>query len=167
MLLMIALLPACAGASTPPVQPLFSFHISPESGNSDTTFTFSAVWEAVTPYNIPPDQINVDFYVEPAGSIHGGGIVLLPVDGSCGRTTCIYAATVGSRQLSSGTLMVIATDPVSGITDRQPLTITVSGNDNTGFVLPPDHTGLFYIASGILGLALICILVMLVRPKTS
>jgi hypothetical protein len=163
--ILMAVVIANAGASTPPVRPVLSFNIVPESGTTDTVFTFSAVWEATVPFNLLPEDIQIAYYIVPAGSEHGGGIYLSPVVGSCTKATCTYAATVPGNQLFNGTFKVIATDPVSGVTDSKILSIT-PGSGNPGYGIPAAPPSVFLPISGIVGLVLLCILVLLIRKKT-
>lgn len=163
-LVFMALIIASAGASSPPVQPILSFHIVPGSGSLDSVFTLSATWDAVVAYNRAPDQIKVDVYAV-NGAQHTGGISLEPVNGACSRTSCIYAASVPGRLLFTGQLKLIATDPESGVTDSKTLMVD-PGRGYTAGEPPATPPSLFGPVSVIIGLVLICILALVIRTKT-
>jgi hypothetical protein len=62
--------------------------------------------------------------------------------------------------------MLIATDPLSGATDRQMISIPPHSKGNSGFFTQGEHDQMFLLASVILGAFLVFVLALLVREKT-
>jgi hypothetical protein len=158
--------PMVCMASTQPVQPSLSFEVSNPSASQNGSLTFSATWNGYVSYNIPPEQIMVSVFFEPDGS-RLGTFPIPRLNGVCtSENACMYRTSVKYEDFPSGTFMLIATDPLSGATDRQMISILLHSDGNTGFFTQGEHDQMFLLASAMLGIFLVFVLALLVREKT-
>jgi hypothetical protein len=62
--------------------------------------------------------------------------------------------------------MLIATDPLSGATNREMISVPPHSDGNPGFFTQGEHDQLFFSSSAILGAFLVFVLAILVREKS-
>jgi hypothetical protein len=152
-------------ASTPPVQPSLSFEVPDPSASQNGSLTFSATWNGYVSYNVPPEQIIVHVFFEPDGS-RLGTFPIPRLDGVCtSENICVYRTSVKVEDFPSGTFLLIATDPLSGATNRQVISIPLHSDGNSGFFTQGEHDQMFLLSSAILGAFLVFVLAILVRDN--
>jgi hypothetical protein len=158
--------PMVCMASTPPVQPSLSFEVSNPSASQNGSLMFSATWNGYVSYNTPPEQIMVSVFFEPDGS-RLGTFSIPRLNGVCtSENACMYRTSVKAEDFPSGTFMLIATDPLSGATNREMISVPPHSDGNSGFFTQGEYDQLFFSSSAILGAFLVFVLVLLVREKT-
>jgi hypothetical protein len=164
--LSILFVPMVCMASTPPVQPSLLFEISNTFASQNASLTFSATWKGYVSYNKPPEQIIVSvFFVKDGSPL--GSFPLPRLDDACtSEDTCMYRTSVKVEDFPSGTFMLIATDPLSGATSRQMISIPPGSMGNIGFFKQGEHDQMFLLSSAILGIFLLFVLAVMVREKT-
>jgi hypothetical protein len=152
-------------ASTPPVQPSLLLEITNVSASQNASLMFLATWNGYVSYNIPPERIIVYVFFESDGS-RLGTFPLPKLDGKCtSENTCLYRTSVKVEDFPSGSFMLIATDPLSGVSNRQIISIPLHSNANVGFFNQGEHDQTFLVTSAFLGAFLIFVLSILVREK--
>ncbi|MCK9581650.1 MAG: hypothetical protein M0Q92_14560 [Methanoregula sp.] len=157
--------PMVCTASTPPVQPSLLFEITNASMSQNASLMFSAAWNGYVSYNKPPEQIIVYVFFEPDGSRLGTFPIPRLNDKCTSENTCMYRTSVTVEDFPSGSFMLIATDPLSGVSNRQMISIPPHSTTNIGFFKQGEHDQTFLLTSAILGAFLVVVLAILVREK--
>jgi hypothetical protein len=163
--LFFLILPISCTASTLPVQPSLLFDIPNLSAGQNTTVTLSVTWNGYSPFNKPPEEIIVDVFSVPDGSQLGSVPLPKMVGGCTSENTCRYHTSVDLEDFPSGTLMLIAADPLSGSTNRQMIFIPLHDDGNSEFFKQSEHDQRFLLTSAMVGVFLVFVLAILVRKK--
>ena len=157
--------PMVCMASTLPVQPSLLFEILNLSASQTASLMLSVTWNGYVSNNTPPEHIIVSVFFVPDGS-RLGTFPIPRLDGVCtSENTCMYRTSVKVEDFPSGTLMLIATDPLSGASNRQMISIPLHSKGNRGFFTQGEHDQMFLLTSAILGAFLVFVLAILVREK--
>jgi hypothetical protein len=164
--LFLLFFPIVCIASTLPVQPSLLFEISNLSARQNTTVTLSVTWNGYVSFNKPPEQIIVEVFSVPDGSRLGSFPLLKMKDACASENTCMYHTSIEIRDFPSGTLMLIAEDPLSGAINRRIISIPLNGRGNSEYFKKFEHERLFSVISVICGAFLVFVLAILVRVKT-
>ena len=163
IIILALILPTSVFASNPPQEPSLEFQINGSSANASAPLFFDIVWQRQYSVNIPPDTIMISIFSVPVGS-RLGAFLIAKSDNECTSSDmCLYRREILPSDLPSGTLMLVATDPNSGATGHQ--MITIPGNSGGSFTLigSLDQDNLFFSISAIL-IAILCgMLAFLVR----
>jgi len=163
--LLLLFFPMVCMASTPPVQPSLLFEIPDPSASQNGSLMLSVTWNGYVSYNTPPEHISVSVFFVPDGS-RLGTFPIPKLNNECtSENTCLYRTSVKVEDFPSGTLMLIATDPLSGASNRQVISIPPHSKGNRGFFTQGEHDQMFLLTSAILGVFLVCVLAILVREK--
>ncbi|MCK9590798.1 MAG: hypothetical protein M0Q91_02140 [Methanoregula sp.] len=157
--------PMVCMASTPPVQPSLLFDIPNPSPTQNAPLDLSVTWNGYVSYNKPPEQIIVFVFVVPDGSRLGSFPIPKSDDVCASESTCMYRTSLNAQDFPPGTFMLIATDPLSGASNRQVIAISPHRDGNSGFFKNYELGQMFLILSGVLGAFLIGVLAILVRKK--
>jgi len=158
-------IPIVCMASTPPIQPSLLFEISNASASQNASLVLSATWNGYVSYDKPPEQIIVNAFFVPNGSPLGS-FPIPRLNNMCkSENTCIYRTSVRVEDFPSGTIILIATDPISGASDRQMISIPLHSNGNIGFLKQGEHDQMFLIISAMIGIFLTFVLATLVKEK--
>ena len=157
--------PRVCMASTPPVQPSLLLEIPNSSPAQNARLELSVSWNGYVSYNKPPEQIIVHVFFIPDGSRLGSFPVPRLDDVCTSESTCIYRMALKAQDFPPGTFMLIATDPLSGASNRQVIAISAHSDGNHGFFKNYELGRMFLILSGVLGAFLIGVLAILVRKK--
>ncbi|MDD1696179.1 MAG: hypothetical protein LUQ54_04700 [Methanoregula sp.] len=160
------LLPAVCMASTPPVQPSLFLAISNTSAIRNDTLTFSARWNGYVSYNKPPEQILVNVFFLPGGSPLGTFSIPRLDDICISEDTCLYQTSLDVQDFPSGTFLLIASDQLSGATNRQIISLLLHNKGNIGIFKQYEHEQVFFLASAILGIFMVLVLVVMVREDS-
>ena len=163
--LFFLIFPIVCTASTLPVQPSLLFEISNPSASQNATLTLSVTWNGYVSYNKPPEQIIVDVFSLPEGSRLGTFPIPRLEDAGKSENTCMYRMSVEVEDFPSGRFMLIATDPLSGATNRQMISIPLHSKGNSEFFKQFEHDQMFLVTSAMLGAFLVFVLAILVREK--
>jgi hypothetical protein len=164
--LFLLLFPMVCTASTPPVQPSLLFEISNTSANQNAPLILSVTWNRYISYSKPPEQIIVGAFFVPNGS-QLGSFPIPRLNNICkSENTCLYRTSIKVEDFPSGAIMLIATDPLSGASDRQMISIPQHYDGNIGFFKQGEHDQMFLLASAMIGIFLMFVLATLVREKT-
>jgi len=81
------------------------------------------------------------------------------------ENTCMYRTSVEIRAFPAGTFMLAASDPLSGVTSRQMISIPPHTRENSEFFKQFDHDRMFSITSVLLGAVLVFVLAILIREN--
>jgi hypothetical protein len=163
--LFLLFFPMVCMASTLPVQPSLLIEISNPSAIQNATLMLSVTWNGYVPFNKPPEQIIVDVFSVPDGLGLGSFPIPKMEDVCKSESTCMYRTSVKVEDFPSGTFMLIATDPLSGATNRQMISILLHSKGNIEFFKQFEHDQMFLLTSAMLGAFLVFILAILVREK--
>lgn len=163
--LFLLFVPIVSIASTPPIQPSLSFEISNPSASENATITLSVTWNGYVSFNKPPEHIIVDVFSELNGERRGTFPIPRLEDACTSENTCIYRMSIEVEDFPSGTLTLIATDPLSEATNRQRISIPPHSNENSELFKQFEKDQMFVLASAILGAFLVFVLAILVREK--
>jgi hypothetical protein len=159
------LIPA-ASASTPPVRPSLSITVLAPAPDPGAPLALSADWKRNgIPWYTPPDSIALDVYSVPDGSFVAA-FAMPRANGACSSDeACTYRATIAGGELPSGSLMFIATDPVSGASVRK--AITVSDHSSGSSDLPGwiERERLFFPVSGLVAVLSCIMLAILIKKQ--
>jgi hypothetical protein len=77
----------------------------------------------------------------------------------------MYRTSVEIRAFPSGTFMLAASDPLSGVNSRQMISIPPHTMENREFFEQSDHDRMFSITSILLGAVLVFVLAILIREN--
>ncbi|MFA5346733.1 MAG: hypothetical protein WC294_01225 [Methanoregula sp.] len=165
--LVILVIPITCVASTPPVQPSLLFSVSNNSPGQDTSLTLLFIWNGYVSYNKPPEYIIVEAFSVADGTRLGAFTVSRQNDSCESEKTCTYSTSVRSGNFPPGKFMLVAADPLSGASARQPVTVNGEGDGSKDFFRRFDHDRAFGLVSGVFASFLIVVLAILVREKKS
>ena len=143
--LLLLLFPMVCMASTPPVQPTLLFEIPDPSASQNASLMLSVTWNGYVSYNTPPEQIIVSVFFVPDDSRLGAFPIPRLDDVCTSENTCLYRTSVKVEDFPSGTLMLIATDPLSGASNRQMISIPLHSKGNSGFYTQGEHDQMFFV----------------------
>jgi hypothetical protein len=163
--LFFLLFPVVCSASTLPVQPTLFFEVPDLSAGQDASLTLSVTWNGHGSFNRPPEHIIVEVFSVPDGS-RLGSFPIPKVEDSCkSENTCMYRTSVEIRAFPTGTFMLAASDPLSGVISRQMISIPPHTMENSEFFKQFDHNRMFSITSVLLGAVLVFVLAILIREN--
>ncbi len=165
--LVILVIPVTCMASTPPVQPSLIMAVSNNPAGQDASITLLFTWNGYVSYNKPPEYIIVEAFSVADGTRLGAFTVSRQNDTCEAENTCTFSTSVRSGIFPPGEFMLIATDPLSGATARQPVTIHGAGEGSKDFFRRFDQDQVFGLVSGMLAAFLVAVLAILVREKKS
>jgi len=165
--LVIIVIPITCMASTPPVQPSLVMAVSNNTAGQDASLTLLFTWNGYVSYNKPPEYIIVEAFSAADGTRLGAFTVSRQNDTCEAENTCTYSTSVRSGNFPPGKFMLVATDPISGASARQPVTICQAGDGSKDFFRRFDRDQEFGLVSGILSAFLIAVLAILVGQKKS
>ena len=165
--LVILLLPTPVVASTPPVQPSLLMAVSNNSSGQDASLELLLTWSGYVSYNKPPEYIIVEAFSEAEGTRLGAFPVSRRTDPCETENTCIYSTSVGTATVPPGTFMLVATDPLSGVSARQQVTISTPGEGSRNFFTRFDREQGFIVVSVMLAMVLVAVLAVLVGKDKS
>ena len=157
--------PVVCPASTLPVQPSLLFEIPDLSAGQDASLTLSVTWYGYGSFNRPPEHIIVEVFSVPDGSRLGSFPIPKVEDVSKSENTCMYRTSVEIRAFPTGTFILAASDPLSGVTSRQMISIPPHTMENSEFFNQFDHDRMFSITSVLLGAVLVFVLAILIRQN--
>ena len=164
-MLVVLVIPVTCMASTPPVQPSLIMAVSNNSSGQDASITLLFTWNGYVSYNKPPEYIIVEAFSVADGTRLGAFTVSRQNDTCEAENTCTFSTSVRSGNFPLGEFMLIATDPLSGATARQPVTIHGAGEGSKDFFRRFDQDQVFGLVSGMLAAFLVAVLAILVREK--
>ena len=164
--LVILVIPVTCMASTPPVQPSLIMAVSNNPAGQDASITLLFTWNGYVSYNKPPEYIIVEAFSVADGTRLGAFTVSRQNDTCEAENTCTFRTSVRSGIFPPGEFMLVATDPLSGATARQPVTIHGAGEGSKDFFRRFDQDQVFGLVSGMLAAFLVAVLAILVREKS-
>jgi len=165
--LIILVIPASGMASTPPVQPSLLMGVSNNSSGQDTSLELLLTWNGYVSYNKPPEYIIVEAFSAADGTRLGAFPVSRQTDPCETGNTCIYGTSVSTATFPPGTFMLVATDPLSGVSARQQVTISTHGEGSKNFFTRFDREQGFIVISVVLAAFLVMVLAVLVGKDKS
>jgi len=165
--LVIFLIPSHGVASTPPVQPSLLMAVSDNSSGQDASLTLMLTWNGYVSYNNPPGYLIIEAYSVADGSRLGSFPVPRRTVPCEAENACTYSTSVSTAAFPPGTFMLVATDPLSGVSARQQVTVNTPGKGSKDFFTRFEREQVFGIVSGILAAFLVAILVVLAGKKKS
>ena len=165
--LVILVIPITCVASTPPVQPSLLLTVTNNSPGQDASLTLLFTWNGHVSYNQPPEYIIVEAFSVADGTRLGAFTVSRQNDTCEAENTCSYSTSVRSGNFPPGEFMLVATDPLSGATARQPVTIHGAGEGSKDFFRRFDQDQVFGLVSGMLAVFLVAVLAILIGEKKS
>jgi len=165
--LVILLLPTPVVASTPPVQPSLLMAISGNSSGQDAALTLLLTWNGYVSYNKPPEYIIIEAFSVTEGTRLGAFPVSRQTDPCEAENACTYSTSVSTATFPPGTFMLVATDPLSGVSTRQQVTISTPGEGSRDFFTRFEHEQGFMVVSGVLAASLFAVLAVLVGKNES
>ena len=165
--LVILVIPASGMASTLPVQPSLLMVVSGNSSGQDTSLELLLTWNGYVSYNIPPEYIIVEAFSAAEGTRLGAFPVSRQMAPCETENTCIYSTSVSTAIFPSGTFMLVATDPLSGVSARQQVTISTPGKGSKDFFTRFDREQGFIVVSGMIAAFLVAVLAVLVGKNKS
>jgi len=157
--LVILVIPSSGVASTPPVQPSLLMGVSGNSCGQDASLEFMLTWNGYVSYNKPPEYIIMEAFSVAEGTRLGAFSVSRQTNPCDTENTCTYSTSVSTATFPSGTFMLVATDPLSGVSARQQVTISNPGEGNRDFFTRFDREQGFMVVSGVLAAFLVAVLV--------
>ena len=165
--LVILVIPASGMASTPPVQPSLLMAVSGNSSGQDASLELLLTWNGYVSYNKPPEYIIVEAFSAAEGTRSGAFPVSRQTDPCETENTCTYSTSVSTATFPPGTFMLVATDPLSGVSARQQVTISTPGEGSKDFFTRFDREQGFIVVSGVLAMFLVAVLAGLVGKNKS
>lgn len=164
--LVLLIISATAMASTPPVQPSLVLSLNTSTVKPESFLILSVIWDRNgVPFHAPPESIILEAFLMPDGT-QVATFSIPPAKGGCGSgEACMYQTTISSRDLSGGTFMLIATDPLSAASDRQMITVTEQGAGFPEIQAMAARERLFLGFSAALGFILFIILTICIRKS--
>ena len=136
--------------------------VSGNSSGQDASFEVLLTWNGYVSYNQPPEYIIVEAFSVAEGTRLGAFPVSRQTDPCEAENTCTYSTSVSTVTFPPGTFMLIATDPLSGVSARQQVTISTPGEGNKNFFTRFDREQEFKVASVVLAAFLVAVLAVLV-----
>jgi len=116
-------------------------------------------WNGYVSYNKPPEYIIMEAFSVAEGTRLGAFSVSRQTNPCDTENTCTYSTSVSTATFPSGTFMLVATDPLSGVSARQQVTISNPGEGNRDFFTRFDREQGFMVVSGVLAAFLVAVLV--------
>ena len=165
--LVILVIPSSGMASTPPVQPSLLIAVSNNSSGQDLSIGLLLTWNGYVSYNKPPEYIIVEAFSVAEGTRLGAFPVSRQTDPCETEHTCIYSTSVSTATFPPGTFMLVATDPLSGVSARQQVTISTAGEGSKNFFTRFDREQGFIVVSVVLAAFLVAVLAVLVGKDKS
>ena len=165
--ILILLFPAVAMASTPPVQPSLAFDISNPSPAPGASTMLTITWTGYPTYNTAPEQILVEIFSQPDGTRLGVLPVPLAKVMPDPANERIYEATITGVTLPAGTYKLIATDPLSGATSQNALTISPHPDSSGNLLRQFESEQQFVLGTGVFTIILLYLLVIFVKPRAA
>ncbi|HJX55204.1 MAG TPA: hypothetical protein VJ350_00050 [Methanoregula sp.] len=167
VVLVVLVIPAFGIASTPPVQPSLLMAVSGNSSGQDTSLELLLTWNGYVSYNKPPEYIIVEAFSAAEGTRLGAFPVSRRTDPCETENTCMYSTSVSTATFPPGTFMLVATDPLSGVSARQQVTISTAGEGSKNFFTRFDRQQGFMVVSVVLAAFLVAALAVLVGKDKS
>ncbi|HET6580489.1 MAG TPA: hypothetical protein VFG36_01280, partial [Methanoregula sp.] len=148
-------------------QPSLLMGVSGNSSGENASFELFLTWNGYVSYNKPPEYIIVEAFSAPEGTRLGAFPVSRQADPCATENTCTYSTTVSTAIFPHGTFMLVATDPLSGVSARQQVTISTPGEGRKDFFTRFDREQGFIVVSGVLAMFLVAALAVLVGKNKS
>lgn len=165
--LAILVIPASGMASTPPVQPSLIMAVSGNSSGQDASFELLLTWNGYVSYNKPPEYMIVEAFSVAEGTRLGAFSVSRQTDPCETENTCTYSTSVSTATFPPGTFMLVATDPLTGVSARRQVTISTPGEGSKDFFTRYEQEQGFMVVSGVLAAFLVAVLAFLVKKNNS
>jgi len=166
-MLVILVIPASGMASTPPVQPSLLMAVSGNFSGQAASLELLLTWNGYVSYNKPPEYIIVQAFSAAEGTRLGAFPVSRQTDPCETENTCIYSTSISTATFPPGTFLLVATDPLSGVSVRQQVTISTPGEGSKNFFTRFDREQGFIVVSVVLAAFLVAVLAVLVGKDKS
>lgn len=159
---LIAMASPVSGA-TPPQFPYLTVTVSGVSLSPDEDLEISAVWHRdASPY-LPPESISVRLYSIPSGLPVAGYTIPKDEHAASEDNTRHFQGVIASSELPAGRLLVVVSDPITGVDARIAINVTEPGPDYPDIQRQKHADNVFFGIAAVLILILAAGLGLLLR----
>jgi hypothetical protein len=164
--ILLSVVPVCVSGSTPPPQPLVTVSVVNQTVTPGSGIDISAEWtQDGVLYPQPPKAMDIYLYKVPDGSLLGK--YEIPRTGEKdGGAVLLFRGTIPGPVLPGGDVMLVATDPATGVYSRVAVNIPVTGELYKDYRTRQVIEGMFYPVAGGLIVILAILLGILVKRRT-
>lgn len=121
--------PCSVLGATPPPLPFLTVSVSNDTLSQEEDLGVSADWSRDASSYRPPESVDVRLYTVPSGSFVAGYTIPADERAASDDTARRFRGVITSSELPAGRLLLVVTDPVSGVDDRVVISVTEPGPD--------------------------------------
>jgi len=163
--ILLSTVPVAVSGSTPPPQPLVSVSVANRTTGPRSGIDVSVEYiQNGVLYPHPPDRMDISLYKIPDGSLLGTYQIPQTAEADGGATR-LFRGTIAGAVLPAGDVMLVATDPESGVESRVAVSISLPGELYQAYRDRQVSEGMFYPAAMCLIIVLIVTLGSLVAKR--
>jgi len=135
--------------------------VSDDPADKDASLMLLFTWNGYSSFNRAPEYVIVEAFSMTDGSRLGAFPVPRQTDPCGAENTCTYTSSVSTAYFPPGEYMLVATDPLSGVSTRQAVALTFPGEGSRDFFRQFEQEQVFAIVSGVLAAFLLALLTIL------